>query len=1131
MTPPFGRYMNDLLNSSIKILSALLTLLFSFNLKAQDNSVLSSGYWVKIEASERGVYQVTQSELSSMGFDLSSIDPRNLALFGISEGMLPQSNSAHFTKNLTEIPIAVDGEEDGIFDIEDILFFYSSGPDKLFFDEVSNSYQNESNLYAQTAYYFLTVLNQAGLRLSTTKDLGRGFPSYDQHDLVISHELEETNILKSGREWFGERITNNELNFNYEDTRIIQGSGQIEVTAITQSFETSSLIISVDNNSIGQLDFFSIPNQQYAIKADEQNDIFPFESQNGSISLSINYERNGNSTSVAFLDRFLIEVPAQNSYNTPFLLSNKGTLLNTISEMTIQSSEDLEIWDVTNTNEPYFQEVDRSNEQFVFGFNSEQLKYFWVFDKSDAFQIDDFSLVSNQNLQGTRTPEFIIITNPEFRQIADQMADFRQSNNNMPTMVVEPMDIYNEYSGGRQDVSALRNFIKQKFDQSNRLQYVLLLGKGSYDYQDRLDNNSNFVPTYESRNSIHPLYTYSSDDYFGFLEDHEGEWIENRSGDHTLEIGIGRIPVTNLEQAERFYQKWLHYQTAQSTIGDWRSKVAFVADDGDRNIHQRDADILARRVDSNHQQFEVSKLYLDAFEQQNLPNGQASPDAEKALLDAVNDGTLLINFTGHGAESGWMQERILTFDLMEQWENPDKLPFLVTATCEFGRNDDPNEFSGAEFLLQKEKSGAIGLVTTARPVFSSTNFSLNEALYEVVLSQQNGFYNRLGDIILFTKNNSLEGSLNRNFILLGDPSMKLAYPEKNIKITKLNNQTPSGKDTVRAFEQVTFEGQIEKNTLFDHQFNGKLTYQLIDKPVKKKTFGTESDVFTYQEKDLVLSRGEVSIVQGQFRIDAKIPLNIDYSFDNARLHMYAMDTVNQSDAVGSFEAFILGGTNNNSLNDNTPPTAELFLNDTTSGLLANYSSSVLFIAQIEDRSGINISSNNLGQDIELTLNDSLSIILNNYYTNYPDQFKKGEVRFNIENLPTGMNHFSLKYWDNAGNPNKSELTFLVEENSSIINEIKNYPNPFKLQTHFLITHKLAGENLDVKIEILNTTGQAITAISRQFNNAQADITVAWESLNNLGNPLNAGIYIYQIELSSRTSGLRQIQRKRLVISY
>ena len=409
----------------------MLILLFSFNLKAQDNSVLSEGYWVKIEASEQGVYQVTQSELSSMGFDVSSIDPRNLALYGTLGGMLPQSNSSNYPKNLIEISIAVEGEEDGIFNTDDILFFYSSGPDKLYFDEISNAYQKEINLYAQTAYYFLTIQNEPGLRIKNIEDLGRGFPSYDQHDLIIKHELEKTNILNSGREWFGERITNHELIFEYNNNRIIRGSGQVEVTAITQSFENSSLIVSVDNNSIGQLDFFSIPNQQYSIKADRQNDIFPFESQDGSISLSLNYDRNGNSSSVAFLDRFLIEVPAQNLYSSPFLLSNKGTLVNAISEIRIQSSKELQIWDISNTSQPHVQEVDRLSEQFVYSFNSDQLKYYWVFDKSDAFRINDFSPITNQNLQGTSTPEFIIITNPEFKQFANQMATFRQSNDGM----------------------------------------------------------------------------------------------------------------------------------------------------------------------------------------------------------------------------------------------------------------------------------------------------------------------------------------------------------------------------------------------------------------------------------------------------------------------------------------------------------------------------------------------------------------------------------------------------------------------------------------------------------------------------------------------------------------------------
>lgn len=1115
----------------MKLVTILIGFILTMNLLGQENSVLASGQWVKIETEEKGVYKISRTTLQSMGFDLSNLDPRDLVLYGIPEGMLPQANDANWPINLEQLPIEIIGEEDGSFDEGDLILFYASGPDKLTYDESVSQYSFQKNLYASKSYYYLSIANSNGLRVSQSIDLGRGFPSFSTHQKLIIHESEEFNLLSSGREWFGERMTNNSLRFDFSNDQIIEGTGTIHVSAIAQSFNSSSLTTTVNNNASGVLEFFSIPNQQYAVKADAKNASFTFSSINNSLSIEFTYDRNGSNSATSYLDNFLVEAPASNKYSSPFLLTNSDARNSSISEFQIESDQIVKVWNVTRSNSPISQELIRNGGISAFSAFSDQVQLYWVFNESSVPEANNFESIANQNLQGETVPQLIIIAHSQFMTHAEQMAEFRRSNDNMTTLVVNVKDIYNEYSAGRQDITAIRNFIKQKYDQSNELQYVLLFGKGSYDYKNRLNNNSNFVPTYESRNSIHPLFSYSSDDFFGFLEDHEGDWIEDRSGDHTLDIGIGRIPVTTVEQADSYLQKWFDYQSKEKTLGNWRGRVAFVADDGDRNIHQRDADILANRVDQSSQQFNLSKLYLDAFYQEDLPNGERSFEAEEALLSAVNNGTLLINFTGHGAESGWMQERILTFDLMEQWNNPNTLPFLVTATCEFGRNDDPSTLSGAEFLLNKPRSGAIGLVTTARPVFSSTNFSLNQALYDVILNQENGLYYRLGDIIQYTKNNSLEGSLNRNFILLGDPSMRLSYPEKQINLTHINNRLLTKHDTIRAFDKVIIQGSIMTRGTIDSEFNGGLTYEFLDKPSSKKTYGTESPVFNFKEKDRSLSRGQVSVVNGQFEIDLQVSQNIDYSFGNGRLQFYAIDSTRQIDAIGVYEDLILGGTSSNNNTDNTAPVGSLFLNDVDSGILKSYSESVLLIAQLQDESGINISDNSLGQNIELIINDSISYNLNSYFNNQLDRSDQGWLQFSVEELSPGLNTFLLKFWDNNGNPGEAEISFLVEENSSLINEINNYPNPLRNETSFVVSHKLAGEDLDVKVEIINSNGQPITAISQQFNRAQSNLQLNWKALNNWGTQLEKGVYIYNIQINSRTSGLKDSKRKKLVISY
>ncbi len=1092
--------------------------------QSQD-SPLANGNWVKMNFSENGVYAISYEKMNEMGFDVNNVDPTTIQIFGLPGGMLPQNNDADWPSGLAEIPTQLDAQDSDKFEPGDRILFYVDAVDRLTYDEIKGIYQVEKNLYSNHISYFITLGQNEGRKLSLSPNLGGNFATFNTHETIISHEEESINLLNSGREWFGERMTNNALNFQH-DVFEPRGDGKLYLRAISQAIQATSLNFNIEDQE-GTLNFNPIPNQQYGIKANVQDLIIPFEVISNQITLELEYDRGGVNNAVSYLDKYLISIPTANTYNEDFLLINSASLGNSISSFQIESDVELSIWNITNSLSPVIQEFDQNGRTHQFSTFTESLQKFWVFNEEQLPEPKDFEQISNQNLSGEASPDLIIVANDQFLGHAQQMAEFRRSNDQMSVIVASLDQVYNEFSGGRPDISAIRDFAKTKYDQSSRLKYLLLFGKGSYDYKDRVSSNTNLVPTYESRNSIHPLFTFSSDDYFGFLEDHEGEWIESRAGDHDLEIGIGRIPVTNTEQADNFIEKWLSYQSDPNTFGEWRTKLNFVADDGDRNIHQRDADILARTVDANHEDFGVTKLYLDAFPQEQLPNGEASPEAEKALLDAVNEGRIMINFTGHGAESGWMQERILTFDLMEQWQNPDRLPFLVTATCEFGRNDDPETFSGAEFLLTKERSGAIGLVTTARPVFSSTNFSLNEALYDIMLAKDSDQFNRLGDIIQYTKNNSLEGSLNRNFILLGDPSLRLAFPEMDIVISSINNQPIRGSDTLRAYQTVSFQGQISNSP----SFNGELSYQLIDKAIQKVTLGSDSDPFHFEEKDQFLARGKAKVTNGTFSIRLTIPKNIDYNFGKARLQMYALDATKKQDAFGAFEEFILGGTDSQAQEDNSPPSGQLFLNDTIGTVQSSYGANVNFIAILEDENGINISENGLGQSIELIVNDSLRYILNENFVTFPDQFERGILSYPLQGLSPGVNNIQLSYWDNRGNRSVSDLAFSVNENSSLINEIKNYPNPLENETIFYISHQLNSEFVEVKVEIMNMNGQKITEFKQDFSNAQSKLNIEWDMNEDLGYQLEKGVYIYNVLISSKTSGLSESKQKKLIISY
>lgn len=1115
-----------------------LLLLTAINLStwSQTQSVLSEGKWVKMSFVESGIYKIDWSTLRDMGFEPSEIDPRNLAIYGNPGGMLPQALSEDRTQGLIENRIRVEGENDGVFNENDFLLFYVDEIDEVIFKAEEDEFEVKKNIYSDTIYYFLTHKNDPGLRIEEVADLGTDHLMVESHRSIISHELDLYNILSSGREWLGERLRGGgSLNFSLEMEDVkVNTELKLHLSAMAQANVGTSLITAINGNNLGELNFESIPNSQYAIKGNQQEEVFKINSnslESQKLDLEFTFDPNGQNSATLYLNRFLIDFQSSSQFaqQQKFLRYTPSERM--ISTHIIQTeNNNVEIWNISDPTRPSFQTYSFENDQVQFGAFSHAYREWIIFDPNELPKPEVFHSIENQNLLVPSNAELLIITHPKFYNEAQRLAQFRTSHDDMTVHVATVPEIYNEFSSGRQDITAIRDYIKLQYDQGRKLKYVLFFGKGSFDYKQRIEENTNYVPTYESRNSIHPLLSFSSDDYFGFLEDSEGTWQESPSGDHTLDIGIGRIPAKNIDEAKTAVEKIILYQTNPNTFGEWRSELLFVADDGDRNIHQRDADQLATLVDTTYQNFHLNKLYLDSYEQVRTPNGESSPQAEDALIDAVNEGRLIINFTGHGAEFGWMQERILTFDLMEEWQNPFKLPFLITATCEFGRNDDPQTESGAERLMFKKSGGAIGLLTTARPVFSSTNYRLNVALYDIMLQEEQE-YPRLGDVIRFTKNNSLEGSLNRNFILLGDPSMRLNYPEKSIEVTEINGRIPSSNDTLKALQSIQLKGLVKDGDFTDRSFDGKVTVKLFDKAQERRTLGSDNEPFEYKERTQLLFNGQASVKNGQFELDFIVPKNIDYTFGKGKLQLYAFSENQMQDALGSSLDFTLGGSAEPAFNDQDGPQIQVYINDTTKQISGIYDEDLQVILKFNDSSGINISNAVIGQNPTLYVNDTLAIDISHQYIAEIDDFTRGEAKTRLTDLPEGINSLSITARDVHGNSSTKEVSFQVKAKSSFISEIKTYPNPFIDETRFQIGHSLIGENLEMEVEIIKRNGQKVSQLRGAILSAEEILEIKWNGRNQEGLKLEPGIYFYTFKIISNTSGKTDFKRGKLIISH
>lgn len=1111
----------------------------NFRTRQSTSSVLTTGKWYKFAVAEKGIYKISYEKLKSVGVPVDEINPKNIKIFGNGGGMLPQKNSETRYEDIVENAIYVSGEEDGKFSSEDYLLFYGQSPDYVSFDINTDSFLYSKNVYSDSCYYFLTVDGEPGLRIPLQENLGNDFAIVDRYNDYIVHESDLVTAISSGREWYGERFQEKaDYTFDFTITDIVDNTDiKIASSLLSFSLNPSSYSLFLNDFPVGTTDFPPIQEGQYLEKGKEKIDIFTLNSSlinvNEGLSFKINYQKQSN---WGLLNYFIL------SFERNLSLTNKQTFFR--SKTSLQSSnatyqienvaENDKIWDLTDPLRPINQEFSISNNTALFGSSSTELKNWVVFNPQELFSPTFIREVPNQNLKGEGTFDMVIITHKSLLLEAQRLADFRSSGDQLSVKVVTVEEIYNEFSSGAKDITAIRDYMRHLYNQDEgipKLKYLLLFGKGSFDIRDKTPGNINLVPLYLSRNSLHPIYSYSSDDYYAFLDDDEGEWLENADGDHLMDLNVGRIPVRDINEAKVVVDKIIYYSTNLETYGRWRKEITFVADDGDLNLHQNDADKLATLVDTTYSDFNVQKIYMDAYPQVRTGTQKKyAPEVNDAINDAIKNGVLIMNFTGHGGMNVWTHEEILTTDMIMKWDNMKKLPLFVTATCNFGQHDDATERSAGEKLLLSSTGGAIALVTSSRPVFSSTNYALNFAFYNFAFKKVDGQYPTLGEIFKETKNNSLKGSVNRNFSLLGDPSMKLAYPQNDIVITSITNHESLEKtDTLKALSRVKIAGKIInhlKDTL--ETFNGYLFGTIYDKD--KLTTTLSSPSMTFKEKSSYIFRGQATIKNGEYSLEFIVPKNISYNIDKGKISLYALDSIQKIDASGSSNKISVGGSSSSFPLDLEPPAIKLFMNDTTfrNGGITDANS--LFLANIFDESGISIIQS-VNQNITLTLNNGKEIILNNFYEAEADSYKNGWISYPINDLPVGRNMIKLKVWDSYNNSSEAELEFFVEEDAKLaLANVMNFPNPFAGKTTFQLDHNAAGEDLEIILEIYSVKGEQIYSFATQFSDAPSRINVLeWDGRNNSGSYVKEGIYIYKLMVHSKSSGLKNQKYKRLII--
>ncbi len=1103
--------------------------------KTASNSVLASGKWYKIAVPATGLYKIDFNFLKNAGVDVSNINSANIRVFGNGGNMLSEDNAVARPSDLVENAIYVNDGGDGVFGSGDYLVFYAVGPTRWFKDSTDKRFYHQNNLYSDSGYYFLNFDQGTGLRLGSQQGSLTGNETVSDFNDYAVHDSDIYNPAKLGQEWYGEafgqnpgQATSQNFVFNFGST--VSSIHSTVFVASASPVYNNAFTISLNGQLINSIALSAVQSTQEefdpVIESNELNWDGTVNGQN--ITYSINYQSTS-STAVGYLN--YIELNMRRS------LSISGSQLSfrdwnsvgagMIANYQLQNANSqTQVWDVTYPQTPIAMNGSLSGSVYSFTQDAERLHEFVAMNSNNLPSPVFSRVVVNQNLHASPQVDLIIVTYPDFLDAAQKIADFHTQNDHLSVAVATTTQIYNEFSSGAQDISAIRDYARMFFvqagtDSTKMPKYLLLLGGASYDYKNRVPNNSNYVPTYETTESHDNVNAYCTDDFYGFLDDNEN--IENTQIPNTLDIGVGRISARSLTDALGVYNKIVNYKSAAS-LGPWRIAATFCGDKADgAGNHMQDAEDMSVAVQNvGNNLYNETKVFVDNSTIITTPGGDRCPDANAVINNQVSQGTFIINYNGHGNTELWSYERILTPDDYNGWNNINKLPFMVTATCDFGQFDQPSNVSAGEILVLKSGGGAIAALITTQAVYAGSNHEIDiQYLTSQFTPKSSTTWNTFGDAVRIGKNEtyvstSADITNFRKFSLLGDPALTPDFPQYAIQTDSIKDgATMQNTDSIKALGSYIIYGSVRdnnNNTL--NGFNGNLYVTIFDKPQTNIVPSARGPV-TFQVQNNIIYRGQATFVNGQFSYTFIAPKDLNYTYGNGKISSYADNGI--TDAVQSDTNTVIGGYSDNPVISTVAPTVRAYINDSffTNGGITG--PNTLLYAVIKDPTGINISGYAVGHDLIGILdgNDAQPYILNDYYETAPNTYKQGYISYALSGLPDGKHSITVRAWDVNDNYGEGTVDFVVVDGSIVqIQGLMNYPNPFRDETHFVFEHNHPNEALGVQISIYNTTGSLVRLIDASITptNSRTD-EITWDGTDNNNVKLPTGLYVYRMRIT------------------
>jgi hypothetical protein len=1103
-----------------------------FKTKGVVNSVLSTGKWFKFEAPAEGIYKITKSMLSSLGIDPNTVDPRTIKIYNNGGKTLPENVNLPAPLDLVENAIYISGESDGKFDDADYILFYGKGTNFWDYDTLSRSIKRMFDPYSRENFYWITSGGADGKRIQPKQSEPAPADIIQNSSQAFAYWHQDIiNIAQSGRYFVGDVFNPTTLSRTYTNMldSLIPGSRINYAFYFINSDPDNNVELKLDENGNTIYDSFIPginvdPNPDYSSGwVTQATASFTGNIPNNRSLLKFTFNASG-AASKGYINWFEIY------YNKSLCPVNNNLIFfsNDISnkieyDLKNFSNSNIRVYDITDyaNVKSITNPLLLSGGEFRFISSEKQgfvSKYLAVGSDSFMTPINPAS-VDNSNIHGFQDgAKFIIITSKDFMDQALRLKSFKENHPklNISTYVADVNQVFNEFSGGMKDVGGIRNFLKYAFDNwTVKPEYVLLFGDGTYDYKNIEGLGNNYIIPYETENIVSLIDSYPMDDFYA----------EVSGNDIRIDMGIGRINANSLADARIAVDKIISYETDNSK-GTWQNLITMVADDqwtsvnNEGNYHVDQSETLA----TYHipVSFDINKIYLGEYPTVITSLGRTKPGVTEDLVKAINNGSLIVNFIGHGSPELWTHERVFENSTIIPRLINDKLFFLTAATCDFGYYDIPTTQSGAELLVMKEASGAIGTVTSARPVYSDQNAELNNQFYDDLLGSPRDTLNLpipVGKAYFMMKQIRF-GENDQKYHLFCDPSLRLSIPQNTARIDTINGQTLTGNVQIKALSNTKISGNILKpdNSLWTN-FNGQGILSVFDS--QRLTTMAEQPNATISLQGGIIFRGQVSVTNGKFNSSFIVPKDISYENKNGKVVFLFYDS--NADGLGYTSNVVVGGTDTTSVNDKSGPKIDVYFDDLTfkNSYLVNPDSKL--IIKLSDPTGLNTTGTGIGHKIDGVLNDNIinPIDFTPYFTGDLDAGgKSGVVNYQFDNLDEGHYKLLVKAWDVFNNFSEETTYFdVVSGNSLTINDVYNYPNPFSGKTTFTFQQNL-NKTFDVKIKIYTVAGRLIKVID-SYGVHEKYVTIDWDGKDADGSLIANGVYFYKVILKSTDDSFSQ----------